>query len=447
MRALLSQWLIWLVNLWLFTLFWQTRFRLGSIQIVDYLIPFVYLSDLFILLILAVIFCYEPRWWLVSWRKHPFFWRGAALFLLLSFSSNLSAQFQLIAWFRWIKLLLFLLLGAGVVWWVNHWYPPAGSRQTRLQPWLILNWGLTLEAVIALGEFVRQASLGLQILGEWRFSSLTPGIAKVMLYQHEFLRPYATFPHPNVLGATLAIFLSINIYLLLEKRMGLLRQKLMWAAMMFLQSLALFLAFSRVAWFCFLFNLILISLIKRRRISKIVANIPRRKLYSFIFLLCFILGFLAPLISQRVGSLLATDIISPIRRGELIRAAWLMIKDHPLTGVGFNNFVVRLEDYKTISGQGRFLQPVHNLWLLVASEAGVPALLVAVSGVIYLIYGLIQRYLSDRSLVFILLIFWLSFLITSLFDHYWWTAQVAQLLFWLTLGVSLVTIREEGGLA
>jgi putative inorganic carbon (HCO3(-)) transporter len=55
---------------------------------------------------------------------------------------------------------------------------------------------------------------------------------------------------------------------------------------------------------------------------------------------------------------------------------WNMIKDHPLTGVGVNNFSGVLPTYAGPEFTGAWLALVHNQYLLIWSEAG-PAALVA----------------------------------------------------------------------
>ena len=51
-------------------------------------------------------------------------------------------------------------------------------------------------------EFIKQASLNglFWWLGERTFTSSTPGIAKAVIDGRLLMRPYATFPHPNVLA-------------------------------------------------------------------------------------------------------------------------------------------------------------------------------------------------------------------------------------------------------
>lgn len=58
----------------------------------------------------------------------------------------------------------------------------------------------------------------------------------------------------------------------------------------------------------------------------------------------------------------------------LMRLAWQMIRDHPLLGVGANNFFLALKQYLTPDFNGDWIYTVHNKYLLVWAEAGVGAL-------------------------------------------------------------------------
>jgi len=50
------------------------------------------------------------------------------------------------------------------------------------------------------------------------FTISTPAVAKFDFYGSQFLRPYATFPHPNVLSAFMLIGIYITNLLLQEKK-------------------------------------------------------------------------------------------------------------------------------------------------------------------------------------------------------------------------------------
>jgi len=57
-------------------------------------------------------------------------------------------------------------------------------------------------------------------------------------------------------------------------------------------------------------------------------------------------------------------------RIDLMKAAMNMITAHPFTGIGLNNFDFVLQNYDATGISRTFNMPVHNMYLLVASETG-----------------------------------------------------------------------------
>lgn len=139
-----------------------------------------------------------------------------------------------------------------------------------------------------------------------------------------------------------------------------------------------------------------------------------------------ILGLATPL-GARFTDISWTD-ESIVQRESLIQSSIAMIKDNPVFGVGLNNFLINLPSSEII-------QPVHNIFLLVASETGVFVL-----G--FFIWFLIKIYrrINDKGLRIkknpSFIIYPLSFiLILGMFDHYFLTLQQGQLLFSFVLGL------------
>ncbi|MFH1840745.1 MAG: hypothetical protein ABH807_01115, partial [Candidatus Shapirobacteria bacterium] len=91
----------------------------------------------------------------------------------------------------------------------------------------------------------------------------------------------------------------------------------------------------------------------------------------------------------------------------------------PVFGVGMDNFLLRLP----FTG---FIQPVHNIYLLVASETGLIIFIIFITFIIKTLIRAIKNWSSVIALSVILF--------TGLFDHYWLTLQQNQLLFAIVLG-------------
>jgi O-antigen ligase len=137
---------------------------------------------------------------------------------------------------------------------------------------------------------------------------------------------------------------------------------------------------------------------------------------------------------SRCLSLLST--LSFLRRAELNWIALEMLKDHSLLGVGLNNFTVAMDNYGKVSGWTRFLQPVHNVYLLVVTETGLIGLIVFLC-LLFSIFRLLwekKNYLLFVSMVQIALL--------CSVDHYFFTLQQTSLLFWLIVGLVFSTVDK-----
>jgi O-antigen ligase len=84
---------------------------------------------------------------------------------------------------------------------------------------------------------------------------------------------------------------------------------------------------------------------------------------------------LVPLYSVFSERLLSSDHGAAEGRVPLIHMAWQMITDHPLLGVGANNFVFAVQDYAVGDYSTAWLSTVHHKYLLIWSEGGIGALI------------------------------------------------------------------------
>jgi len=263
--------------------------------------------------------------------------------------------------------------------------------------YLPLTLAVTGEAILALAQFIKGQTLGFWILGERSFTISTPAIAKFDFYGREFLRPYGTFPHPNVLAG----FLVISIVIL----SGRLRMTLVKVAVI-LAIVGILLTVSRTA-------------IVAGLISSLV--LVKNKIRILIIIGVVIL---LPVLFTRFSSLINYDNLTFIRREELSKAALILWFKSPLFGVGLNNFIPAGSDL-LLAGPSRFLQPVHNILLLSLSETGIIGLI----GLLSLIgYPILRRKL---------LLIWATIFFLGLFDHYFLTLPQGYRLLFLVWGLSL----------
>ncbi len=121
------------------------------------------------------------------------------------------------------------------------------------------------------------------------------------------------------------------------------------------------------------------------------------------------------------------DFESLSRRYQLNLAAIQIWADHPLFGIGLNQFTASLPHYTQIEASTRFLQPVHNIYLLILSETGLIGLVI-LTAIFWKLFS-IQRLAFSIPVIILLII--------GLVDHYPLTLQTGQLLAVLSIGLFL----------
>lgn len=305
---------------------------------IDYLIPTLYLTDIFAFLI--ILKGLEN----IKLKKNNF----VVFLLFLTFvvinvliSANITASL-----YRWIKILEMILLGIVIfktkkfkVY--NHFLKP-------------LSYSVVLSTVLGILQFLNKGSLGsiFYWLGERSFNFTDPNIAPY---------PYATFSHPNSFAGFLLVFGILIIQY---------RKKF------------------NLKYFWLLVSLIFTNLILTNSLNVYitVVLILLLKYYKKLSLGLFVIDFNQRFISHRI---------------ELIQASLKIIKDHFMLGVGLNNFIPNLVKVSNKFINAWELQPVHNIFLLVFSETGIIGLslfmYLIISSVTVTNYGLIAILLTGLS--------------------------------------------------
>jgi len=371
---------------------------------IDYLSPTLYLTDL---LVIAVLFF----WWLDKGRRFKFKvfkeiikknWWLFATFVFLLVNSFLAVN-RGAAFYKLIKILEFAFLGLYIV----------KERFTVNDLRYPLSGAAIYSSLIAITQFIKQSAIGgiFWWLGERSFNLITPGIAKAIVSGRLVLRPYATFPHPNVLAG----FILVSLILIGINKEGGWRRIIKWAAQI-LGSIAIILSFSRATWLIgLLAGLVLVVRDWRKKKDMVIGLIIFLALIGGLFY-----RFALPLSGQE----------AIIQRFSLAQIAIRMIKVNPLAGVGLNNFIPQLPNYWQQFGMTYWLQPVHNIFLLIAAETGLVGLVVF----LWLLVLTFKRLVAAN---YWLLVTVLSLILAlGLFDHYWFTLQQTQLLLTIVFGLS-----------
>lgn len=353
---------------------------------VDYLSPVIYFWDILVGLLWIVFILSKKHINRVALAFLYFFILTQALSLLSGANIDVGL----------VRLEQYLVAGLFGV------YIASLPKTEVLKIYLPLILAVLGESVLVIAQFLKSETLGFWILGERTFTVSTPGIAKFDYYGREFLRPYGTFPHPNVLAGFMII-----VSLLIKKR-----------AVSFLAGLTTLLTFSRTAIFAGLFLAFLIA-----------------KKQGKILLIIGVL-MLLPILFARFSSLINYDNLAFIRREELSITALTLWKQSPLFGVGLNNFIPTGADL-LLAGPSRFLQPVHNIFLLTLSETGLVGLVGLLLLIGFPILKLFKLSPKPYSLNPILLI-WGVIIFLGMFDHYFLTLPQGYRLLFLVWGLSLL---------
>jgi O-antigen ligase len=213
--------------------------------------------------------------------------------------------------------------------------------------------GLLLESILMIGlYFVRR---------DFSFAGINMRVDYDPLSLLRY-RVGGTVGSPNTAGGYLSMLLAPALCVLLIPG---LRGWLKWLGLSAFVTgmLALVLTFSRGAWMATIISLVLVALFAWKR-GWLDARLP---LTLAAVTLLVALPF-APTIAMR---LLGNDRGAGAARLPLDVIAWRMILDHPLLGVGINNYVLVMRNYVTPDLGQVWLYIAHNRYLLLWAELGV----------------------------------------------------------------------------
>jgi len=443
-----------------FVLPWNQLYgRLG-----EYLVPEIYLTDF---LVVGIIIAYVRQ---LRWQA---LWRDEA-----AQSGKAGAR----AWIPDRALLIsFAVMGVGVLLaWPQALVPQVSVyRLVKLGEWGLLLWYMSRQqwdrrdvlwislalliggagqSLLAWFQFMFQTSLTsgkfAHLIGEQPISLWETGISYVWVFGQKIIRPYGTFPHPNVMAAYLAVSLLGGIQVL--ARIKELRWSV-WARSCSYISLAVILgtiglSLSRLVWMVLAVWGVLTAVVWRKELMTALARKrsslqPRQRIMLLLAGATGMgaLGFGMVFAWLRFATLWSYNAISLTGRVLLNDIALRMFVDHPF-GVGLGNFTINLRMYDLTGLFTEVIQPVHNVFLLMLSETG----LFGLAGFLLLL-GSCLRILSrefataytakQRLPRFLLYLASLGLLWLMFFDHFLWTLQQGQLMMWIALGFACALAR------
>ncbi len=342
--------------------FWPEWSLVNGIKI-DYLSPTVYLTDLLFLGLLLIS--------VIKFYKHRFLKYLVLIFLGLSFFSG-KGDIASIYWS-----LRYLQIPA------LAWIVYVNSKGVDLDSGIKkhLTFPLIFTLILEIWQFTIKKSTGWWwIFGERSFSLSTPNIATVDILGQEFLRPYATFSHPNALAG----WLLLAMFILWDSR-----------SKRLLALGGILLTFSRNAVLAVIVGTVFYSALANRNMLQ---------------------------------SIIAFSQSSAGDRIILNQAALKVFLGRPAFGIGPGKLLSALPGYFPPGYWS--IQPPHNIYYLILAETGIFGFSVLLIGMLNL-YPLIK----NAPVFFPGLIAVFS---TSLLDHYWLTSQQNRILLGIFLGLGLI---------
>lgn len=272
-----------------------------------------------------------------------------------------------------------------------------------------------LQCYIAFFQLIFKHSLNgdFYFLGERPLNLSRPGIAKAALDGVEMLRPYGTFSHPNSLAGFFAVLYGYYLFNKADVN------KFLYWSFIVLSATLVVISFSKVAIGVF-FLTTLWYLVQQKKLGR--NGSLRAVVITFIAFVCA-LFFKA-----------STDPLTIEKRLTLTFDSLSIIKQNLLTGVGLGDYLY---------AQARFpqnypsfiMQPVHNIFLLIIAELGLPISLY----IFYVLAKHIRPFISHTPYLIPLV----AIFITGMFDHYWLTLQQNWLLMGVIWGLIHVTASPE----
>ncbi len=231
------------------------------------------------------------------------------------------------------------------------------ERLVRL--WIVaLSVQVVLQSILAASQYLLKRSLGLGIFGEDALVEQNIG--------YVVTRATGTIGHPNILSYFFEILLPVMWGLALTRQRVLYRW---WFGLACAAGLVgIMTTLSRGSWLTLPVSFtIVFVMVYGRRIVRLKAAVGGFLLGCGLLVALY---FAYPTIEKRFTH---SDYKSSASRAPLNRAAWSIIEQFPVAGVGLNNFAESFKVYDT-TGHSRIFRGyrhvVHNLYLWIWAETG-----------------------------------------------------------------------------
>jgi len=292
-------------------------------------------------------------------RLYPYISVPFAFLLMINLASSVFSPLPLVIklsyiWYAMENWLIFLYIANNV-----------RDRRTVFVLVALFLSSAIIQSLLAMAQYATGGTLGLDLFGESEkgYFTMRAGAGTIN-------RVAGTLGHPNKLGMFLGMWLPIAMSLIFGPLRA--RHKFLLISAFLLMSIGDILTLSRGAWLSLGVGLIIVTYL-------CILNKTRHRIISFFMTTALLsaIAFVALIAITPVKKrLLEDDYGTASTRMPLAKLALSMIGQNPFLGIGQGSFVAVANKYdRTREGISySFPAPVHNSYLLIAAEIGIPAL-------------------------------------------------------------------------
>jgi len=297
-----------------------------------------------------------------------------------------------------------------------------------------------LESTLAIYQYFSQKPFGLYKLGEPKFLNNIELCSRIPSYNGKkwlfdyfktdsirLFRAYGSFSHPNVLSSFLMTSILGSLFFWTRKNIFC---KLVFSVLTILQIVALFLTFSRAGIAATLFSTFTLVIFMKE------INLRSKILHLTTLLIFFLANIVIfyPIHNKR-GSFSIENNFSKGSNDERMscnRLALRIIKKHYFSGIGFDHFIKNAKHFKLKNEKFKVTATIHNIYLLIAAEIGIPGLLFFLA-FLFLVIVKIKHQKDDLMLT--LMIILIGYLLIGMFDYYYLMMQKGKIMFFGIAGL------------
>ena len=412
----------------IFLLPWQARYFIYTSYINgsfwEYGSFSIYAIDVFLFLFFSVtvlILIFSPKTFKIL--PAPFLMFISSGLIFLFFNIVLSEYgIALLNSFRFFIALIFFYIAVVIPF----------SKKTLIWAFVL---GAFISSIFGVYQFIAQSVFGSTFLGIAEQLPHISGASVVEYADGRFIRAYGTLSHPNALGGFLGLSLFALMYLLITARSSI--ERILIYSITFILSAALVFTFSRSAMLSFF----TVSTLLFYLAAIYKHSFFKQTLFFFLIVVFAIAGtglLTFPLIKERFtlnDRLTRESIEERLKDYSLDREA--SAKDL-FIGIGVGSYTAFTSKMDNFSKSAWAYQPHHNAYILAFMEIGGIGVFILALLIFFIIKGVAVYIRNGRMedtlpwapmLIFIL--------ITSLFDHFWWSSHFGIIIFYLILALNL----------